>query len=140
MSSYFDQLSREVRDAADQHVEESTDNLFLDAVQAIEERMYRDVTQVTGDREFPEDLREQILTALAVHGIYQPGFVPVPERARQTTLVTGISNAIEEVHSLFHEVARRGIDTRFGRLSDSPTHILALREDYEETLRRAVQG
>lgn len=64
MSSYFDNLSRAVYEAAQNESDES----FLESVVQIEAGLYRDVTQLTGDREFPDDLRERILGVLATKG------------------------------------------------------------------------
>lgn len=130
MSSYFDALSREVSEAADRFGFEDTEQ-FLAEVVAIEERMYQDVVLVTGDREFPDDLREKILGVLATVAVYQPGRVPMPSRARELVTRTRYSRAIEDVHDLFHEVARRRIETRFGILSDNPPSILALRDEHD---------
>lgn len=129
MTSYFDALTREVREAADQFDE---DEDFIQEVAYIESGMYRDVTLVTGDREFPDDLRQDILNVLAVHAVYQPGALGALESAAKTVKLMRSSTAIEKVHSLFHELARRRIETRFGWLQDSPTQILLLRDEWEE--------
>lgn len=49
MSSYFDALSREVAEAA----LDTSDDDFLDALAAIECRLFREVAAATGDREAP---------------------------------------------------------------------------------------
>lgn len=127
MSSYFDSMAREVRVIAGW----GTDEVFLPALREIEERLYRDVTAVTGDREFPEDLREQMLGVLATEAVYQPGDLPSPERAVEAATASRCSRAADDLHDLFHELARRRIETRFGILGDSPTHIALLRDDHD---------
>lgn len=128
MSSYFDALAREVAEA---HATADTPEACLEAVQAIEARLYQDVTQVTGDREFPDDLRERMLGVLAVKAVYQPGALPVPEKARRWVVECGSSRAVEDLHDLFHELARRRLVTRFGLLGDHPPSILARREEFD---------
>ena len=71
MSSYFNGLDKQVREAAD---ENERDVDFVRAVRAIERQLFHDVTQITGDREFPADLRDygigaQILVDLGLHKI-----------------------------------------------------------------------
>lgn len=131
MSSYFDEATREVAEAAERF---ERDEGFLQACAEIEERVYRKVTLVTGDREFPDDLRERILSAFAVQSIRQHGdekILPPPARAVEYVLATRGSQVIDSVHELFHELARRGTHARFGWLSDSPTQILMLRDEWD---------
>lgn len=129
MSSYFDAMAREILEADESR---PGNEEFLAAVIAVEERLWREVTRVTGDREFPNDLREKVLGEFARHAVYQPEGVPMPWKAREFVLSLRCSRVLEHVHELFHDVARRRITTRFGRLSDSPTQILALREEYDQ--------
>ena len=128
MSSYFDAAARAVREAGDH---EPSDAEFLESVVEIERQMFREITAVTGDREFPDDLRQKMLGAFAVESLYQPGRVPVPEKAREYVLMMRSSRVLDSLHELFHELARRRIVTRFGWLSDSPTQIRVLRDDHD---------
>ncbi len=128
MSGYFDNLNRSVREAASNESKEE----FMFSVIAIEAQLYREVTAITGDREFPEDLREKIMGAFATSSTYQPGRLPVPERARDYAIATSSSKVIEEIHDLFHELARRRVKTRFGVLNDSPTGIKILRDEHDD--------
>ncbi|MEE8536892.1 MAG: hypothetical protein V3S71_02720 [Acidobacteriota bacterium] len=118
MSSYFDSAQRVARQS------------YEDLV-AAEEQVFKDVTYVTGDREFPDDLREKILGVMAVEFAWHPSGVPQNERAVEYVKMMSYSRGIESVHSLFHELARRDIWTRFGRLSDSPTQIRHLRDEHD---------
>lgn len=128
MSSYFDAMQREVTTA-------SCNSLlfedFLRSVVAIEERLFQDVTAITGDREFPDDLRQRIMGVFATESVYQPGTLPMPEKARDFVLMMRYSLVIETIHELFHDLARRRIETRFGWLNDSPTQIAVLRDDHD---------
>ena len=128
MSSYFDALSREIAELADQ---DRGDEEFIFEVIKVEERLYADVTAITGDREFPDDLREKIMGVFAVWGIYQPGKLPISSKAEQFLLFSKCSEAVESIHELFHDLARRRIQTRFGLLSDNPTQIALLREEHD---------
>lgn len=129
MSSYFDALAREVREIADRKPPTS---ILLEEVKVVEERLYHDVTAITGDREFPDDLRQKAMGILAVHSIYQPRLVPIPAKAVEWILACGYSRAIERMHDLFHEVASRRIETRFGKLSDHPKFDAERRNDHDE--------
>lgn len=128
MSSYFDALSREARNAAENH---ESDEAFFDAIVAIDRRLYEDVIHLIGDIEFPDDLRHAMLGAFAVHSVFQPGNVPVPKKARMRVLTYRGSHVVEIMHDLFHDLARRRIQTRFGFLNDSPSYMLVLRDNHD---------
>ncbi len=119
MSSYFDAAQRTARRS------------YEDLV-AAEEQVYKDVTRITGDREFPGDLREKILGAMAVGFVWQGGDLPIPQNAGWIARNMKYSAGIEAVHELFHELARRRVQTRFGVLSDSPTQMSLLRDEHDE--------
>ncbi len=119
MSSYFDAAQR------------MASNSYEDLV-ASEEQVYKDVVYITGDREFPDDLREEILSAMAVHFVYQVGDLPVPEGSEYVARHMGYSTGIEQVHELFHKLASRRVKTRFGMLCDSPTQMRVLRDEHDE--------
>lgn len=128
MSSYFDAMSREVAQAAEDAEQNA---VFLTALIDIEERLFREVTAITGDREFPEDLREKMLGVLVMQAVYQPGRLSMPRKAVERALCCQSSRAVEDMHDLFHELARRRVETRFGRWNDSPTYNAALRDDHD---------
>ena len=119
MSSYFDTAQRAAR--------RSYRDLML-----AEEQVYRDVVLITGDREFPDDLREKILGVMACGFVYQTGSLPTPHQADRMAREMGYSAGIEKVHELFHELARRRVRTRFGILCDSPTQMRMLRDEHDE--------
>lgn len=129
MTAYFDEIRREIRDLPSDLSRAS----WLEAVAFIEERVIRDVTLVTGDREFPDDLRERILGAIATQTVSRhAGLDPVP-RAVDMTYTLRESWLCETLHSLFHVLAGRRIRTRFGLMQDSPRGILILRDEYEKS-------
>jgi hypothetical protein len=125
MSSYFDALTREVSDGPQEP------EAFIEHVRAIEGRVYATITQLTGDREFPDDLRERILGLFATQGVYQPGSLPTPAKAIERALGLHYSRLIEDLHEAFHQVAQRRHETRFGRLSDHPAFDLARRDEVD---------
>jgi hypothetical protein len=129
MTSFFDKAARDVRDADILSVNQP-DSAFLDRLADIEAEVFRKVCLVTGDREFPDDLREKMLGVIAVHGVANNELTP-SEKARERAAMMRYSRAIEDLHGLFHELARRRVQTRFGWLSDSPDQILVLRDEWE---------
>lgn len=123
MSSYFDEKSRRVAEA-------SASSRFVEEVIRVEQEVIQDVTLVAGDREFPQDLREKAMSIIAIWhiGTYA-ALVPRPEAVEMVTVMR-MSELVERMHSLFHEVASRRIFTRFGMLSDHPADILHRRDGY----------
>lgn len=130
MTAYFDEMSRQIRHEFE--ICGDDDQQLLEAVMGIEAQLYRDVTAITGDREFPDDLREKMLGVLAVRCVFQPHDLPIPEKARERVLArVGYSRAVENMHDLFHDLARRGIATRFGRWNDDPSYCKVLRDEHD---------
>jgi len=122
MSSYFDQLNNRV-------VGEDVDGVIH-----VEQEMIREVLLVTGDREFPEDLRQKAVALIGTWAVeskleeFVPGIGPSP--GVKHFKVMGYSRLIHEMHSLFHEVASREIKTRFGRFGDRPNLTLKQRDNW----------
>ena len=85
---------------------------------------------MTGDREFPEDLREKMQGIIAVKRVQDICGVP-PLQARQEAAIMKMSPMIEDLHCAFHELGRRRSYARFGLLQDSPRQILVLRDDFD---------
>lgn len=129
MSSYFDAMQREVCEAGERI---EGDEEFLAAAAEIEGRLFRDVCAITGDREFPDELREKILGAFARRSIWVPeGSPSASERNRERVLGLRCSRVVEDIHDLFHDVARSRTLTRFGFLSDSPRMDAIRRDEYD---------
>lgn len=124
MTAYFDDLRKEVR--------ELPEDGWLEALGAIEKRVAQEVMLVTGDREFPGDLREKILDTINMKAVYDLGAVPATKSAIRYAQTTRSSGLLEALHSIFHTVASRRIRTRFGFLSDSPRAILKARDSHDE--------
>lgn len=126
MSSYFDNLSRQVSEVPREPVE-----TFISAVAVIERSMIDDVVLVAGDREFPNDLREKIMSAIARWHVGTYAGLEASPKAKDYVVSLSMSELVETMHSIFHEVASRRIMTRFGRLSDHPKDILGRRDEHD---------
>src|SRR5260370_14036337 len=79
MTAYFDAATREVTTYASAFKDD--DEAFLRAVALVEAAVIADVTRLTGDREFPDDLRESILGDIAVWRV-DAGHLPETESRR----------------------------------------------------------
>ena len=131
MTTYWDGRSRAVSDASAQHKDPLE---FLKAVERIEADVIQTVSYCTGDREFPDDLRERIWKCIARRALN-----PVPastefhvanEEARDYCESVRSSELISDLHSIFHDVARRRPPHRFGGwFSDDPSGFLRVREE-----------
>lgn len=127
MTAYFDDLRREV---ADFPAEDPAN--WIQQLGDIERRVVQEVQLVTGDREFPDDLREKILGAIATKTVYDlSDVVTASKDAVAYATCTKCSDLLETLHSLFHQVANRRVQTRFGLLSDSPRAILKSRTSHD---------
>jgi len=123
MSSYFDERQGWVGDIG----LGVTGEAFLNAVADIEDPVVEAVNLVTGDREFPEDLRQRIQGTIAIHALRpSPGLEP-SGRTKDRVKACRLSTLLSTLHSDFHEVASRRVETRFGLLGDNPEDILKRR-------------
>ena len=130
MTAYFDDLRTEMRE-----IPSGNDEEWIQQLGAIERRVVQEVQLVTGDREFPDDLREKMLGAIATKAVYDlSDVVKANEDAVDYARCTKTSDLLEALHSLFHRLASRRVQTRFGWLSDSPRAILKAREGYDKEL------
>ena len=92
----------------------------------------RDVILCTGDREFPDELREKIMTVIAQKGVYVLSGLPPTEDACAQALAMRYSELIEDLHSAFHALASRRHKARWGLWSDSPRQNLVSRKCHDE--------
>jgi hypothetical protein len=129
MSSYFDDKSKRVSEAAESF--RGDDQSYLRAVADIESELIHDVTLASGDREFPADLREKAMGLIARCHVGVFASLPPLQQARTRCIVMRYSELVEEMHSLFHELASRRIVTRFGHLSDHPRDIWQRRDEHD---------
>lgn len=135
MTAYFDALEREARDLSERA---SSDQEFLAGLEVLEERLRRDVTLNTGDREFPDELREKILSVIACQAVAGPLMPELYVKARRIALATRRSALVGALHSLFHRLAGQRIKARFGLWSDDPAGNLRLRDAHDEEVSSEV--
>lgn len=139
MSSYFDDLNRELQTLFAEFPGEFTAQTpkagrfgaFLGAYRELEQRVVREVSLCTGDREFPENLRESIQGIVATRRVFMPETQEVHERNLEYLLSTKLSRLFDSLHSAFHIVASRRVETRFGLLSDDPSGTVKRRDAYD---------
>lgn len=125
MTAYWDDRQREVTAAFerakslyDPNVEgswETREKAVIETVISIEGRAARAVTAVAMLVEFPPDL------GLKIAAVIDRATTIDSLRYR---LTTASSEMIGDLHSIFHEVASRKIQTPFGVLSDDPQSTL----------------
>jgi hypothetical protein len=128
MTSYFDDATRAVSSLP----KGLPDEEYLARVAEIEKPIVHDVLLNTGDREFPDDLREKILGVMAVKGVYSPAGLQPTEGAREYVLTMRYSELLSDLHSAFHALAGRRVKARFGFWSDSPRANLVTRRCHDE--------
>jgi len=137
MSSYFDDLNREVTELCKQQIgrddnrELTIGSKFWVDYRAIEERVTKTVSLATGDREFPDDLRGRIQGIIATKRVFRPETADVNEDAAAYLIGMKLSELFESLHSAFHIVAGRRVQTRFGLLSDDPSGIVSRRDAHD---------
>jgi len=124
VTHYFDEAAGEVTSNAWRD-----DVGFLAELERVEARVCKDVSLCTGDREFPDSLREKIMGIIAVWQSREDGGVPT--QGRQMAVVTRSSAMIGKLHGVFHQLAAGRVKTRFGMLSDDPTGNVK-RRDYHD--------
>jgi len=131
MTTYFDSAMRAVR----QLPKGLEDEPFLRAVAEIEQTVVAHVMLNTGDREFPNDLRDTILGLVVLHGVHyvlnEGSLLQPTKMARYLVLTLRASALITQLHSAFHALAARRIETRFGLWTDSPDENLRDRDRHD---------
>jgi len=123
MSSYFDEINREVRTIAQFTKEDS--EAFLNELMRLEGHMKDDCLQLAGDRETPDDIRQKIIETIALHEIRYEGGEFLGDKtgaceATRTAVACRYSQLVTEMHSLFHTIASQRIQTRYGIIMDNP--------------------
>ena len=142
MTDYFDSAVREVRQGIAQAEMLNPSKMAQEphevvrAAAVVEGRVVRDVLLCTGDREFPNDLREKVLSTLTLKALVDYGGhlrvgVNRNEDAEDYLVTCRESELLGDLHSLFHELARRKVQTRFGGWSDSPAGNLSRRDSHD---------
>ncbi len=131
MTSYFDNAMTAINSISKSLSAEE----YLEEVGLVENLVIKDVLLNTGDKEFPDDLREKILNIIATQAVAPPSGLPPLRNACAYAVDCRTSGLISALHSAFHVLAGRRIETRFGRWTDSPLANLKSREaSYPENL------
>ena len=128
MTSYFDEAVHQVNMLPRELVGDD----YIKAIAAIEEPVIKTVMLNTGDREFPDDLREKILGIVATKAMHSPAGLSPRSEAVRYTLACRDSEMLHALHSAFHTLAGRRLKARFGFWSDSPTQNLVSRDDHDD--------
>jgi hypothetical protein len=120
MTEFFDSRTRTAEQGFDFAVE-------------VEKEVIHYVSLVTGDREFPPDLREEAQRTIALWSLGPLGKLKPRPEAVQYYETMNLSRLLSDLHSFFHKVAALRLESRFGILSDDPLDILIRRDDEDET-------
>jgi hypothetical protein len=131
VTAFWDEKRREVRDLDDLAKREGwSEDKFVEAVVGLERQVIQVVSFVTGDRDFPNDLRELIQKKVAIDAVHALPEIAPNSEAREWLVSMRYSRLFEELHSAFHEVARRRPKHRFeGAFSDDPSGFLRIRDE-----------
>lgn len=133
MTSYFDERVSQINEAAS--VWGPSHKNFMEVVETIEQDVIETVNLCTGDREFPDDLRQKIQAVIAMWTITTIGSVPPRTDAVKFVKITAASCLLSELHSCFHILVGRRIKTRFGYWNDSPAGNVFHRDNYDKEQR-----
>lgn len=117
MTSFFDSASRAISALTEE--DKTDDERYVQRVQAIERPVIETVLANTSDHEFPDDLRRKVCRTI---GTYD--YPLTPTTARRVLISVRHSDLISELHSIFHDLARRRAPLRNTTWSDSPTQNL----------------
>lgn len=129
MTSYFDDRVHEINMLP----KAITGDALVTEVALIEAAVLKTVLLNTGDREFPDDLREKILSIVAKEAVCtSPGGLAPRREAIEYTIACRDSQLLHSLHSAFHTLAGRRIMTRFGYWTDSPSQNLVSRDDHDD--------
>lgn len=139
MSSYFDTFDRQVRDLAKDH--RHNPDAFIDALATLEQGMARDCELFAGDLETPESVRQCIMAVLSLAAVrpFHPPFnnpgmarFHQPTRAEETARCAYFSTLSQDMHGLFHDIARMRYQMRYGLVFDNPAEAVAARDRFAE--------
>lgn len=127
--SYFDEAEREVDEA---HQRTTTDEAFLRRLAVLEREAWTIVSLCTGDREFPDDVRQKALEIAACQTVREiaPGIPPLASMIAHASR-NRYSAMIANLGKLFRELEDRRVATRFGLLSRDPLENVKRRDAHD---------
>lgn len=138
MSSYFDKFDKEVGDMG----RDETDNeTFLYWMMLKEGEMVRDCELLAGDLDTPEDIRQAIIRCILTNKVHYEGGDKLGSHiggvwcesiGARNAVVSRYSTLSRELHSLFHSIASRRIETRYGMIADNPAAAVRARDRHAE--------
>lgn len=129
MTTYFDEKIQRVAESAERCA--GNDAGFLENVRILESMVVHNALLCSGDREFPDDLRGEIMAAVAIDGIYCPGPLPPMDKTKNKVLALRKSILIDSLHAIFHKLADRRITARFGLWTDDPEENIKRRDRHD---------
>lgn len=129
MSSYFDAVAREIAAGVDRY-SGCPGDAQREVAMEIERRVVSDVSMICGDREFPDDYRQPIMSIVAIWQMH-PRYGMPSERGIKYFDVVKASRMIVLLHEAFHEVAASRTETRFGILTDDPADDIKRRDQHD---------
>lgn len=127
MTTYFDHRQREVALCA-----RLSEAEFFQRVSGIERDIIADVIRNTGDYQFPSDLRQKMIEVISTQRVDDISGCDVETEGHKAARVLRNSPLVGALHSLFHELASRRIEARFGLWGDNPDDNLVRRQNWEE--------
>ena len=140
MSSYFDKFNRQVRELSQET--RGNDEAFLKGLMELEKPLVRTCELFAGDRDTPEDIRKAVIGCILTNEVrYEGGDflgshvggVLLESDGAQYACACRSSKLSQELHSLFHDIASRRIQTRYGLVMDDPEAAVKARDAYAES-------
>jgi hypothetical protein len=127
--SYFDEVEAEVRQTFERF---TADEAALAHLAELEGEVWKVVSLCTGDREFPDDVRQEALAFAACETVREiaPGIAPSADVIWRA-MRDGYSPMIAKLRRLFLGLESRKVQTRFGLLSADPRENAARRDAHD---------
>lgn len=120
MTAFFDALERD-------------NGQDLESMIETERQLKKLANLVIGDREFPDNLRQECLLVIAKNEIKNEALDVINEKNHQMYLALSQSRLVVALHSFWHRVATSNIVTRFGKLTDNPKAAILDRDAVDGT-------
>lgn len=134
MSYYFEDVAAEIAEAAARY---TSDDAFLLHVADLEGDVWQVVSLCVGDREFPDEFRQEALSISAIHTVrpIAAGIEPLADTVAHARAGRW-SPMVSKLGDLFARVRKSKIETRFGVLSDDPREIVSRRDAHDLSIFR----
>lgn len=133
MSSYFDKFDRGVSELS----KITNDEEFLLGLKELEKTMIHTCELFAGDRDTPTDIQQAIIKCITLNQVRYKGgdflgdeFGPC--EATRMALASRQSRLSKEMHSLWHDIASRRLEMRYGLVLDNPKAAVEARDRHAE--------